>query len=173
MSFLDSLAFETYISTYIIQSQWIQNFVLWSEVRGHLVTSTRSKFKNNVIFGFLGPKNLYFNIHHAKLANSKFWPLIRGRRSEVIWWPLRGQNEKIMSYLDSLAQKTYISIYIMQNEWIQNFGLWSEVRGHLVTSTRSKWKNNVIFGSLDPRNLYFNIHHAKWVNSKFWPLIRG
>ena len=36
--------------------------------------------KNNVIFGFLGPKNLYFNIHHAKIVNSKssLW-------SEVIW----------------------------------------------------------------------------------------
>ena len=104
---------------------------------------------------------------------SEFKILVSDQRSEVIWWPLRGQNEKIMSYLDSLAQKTYISIYIMQNEWIQNFGLWSEVRGHLVTSTRSKWKNIVIFGFLGPKNLYFNIHHVKLVNSKFWPLIRG
>ena len=143
--------------------------------------SMRSKWKNNVIFGFLGPKNLYFNIHHAKWVNSKFWPLIRGQRSfgdlyevkmkkychfwipwpkkpifqhtsckvseikiltsfqrsEVIWWPLQGQNEKKMSFLDSLAQKTYISTYIMQSQWIQNFDLWSEVRGHRMTSKRS------------------------------------
>ena len=114
------------------------------------------KWKNNVIFGFLGPKNLYFNIHHVKLVNWKFWPLIGGQRSfvdlfevkmkkchfwipgpkkpifqhtsckvsdfkiltsdwrsEVICWPLWGQNEKIMSFLDSWAQKTYISTYIM------------------------------------------------------------
>ena len=41
------------------------------------------KWKNNVIFGFLGPKNLYFNIHHVKLVNWKFWPLIGGQRSFV------------------------------------------------------------------------------------------
>ena len=143
-------------------NSWRSKFDLWSEVRGHLVTSMRSKWKNNVIFGFLGPKNLYFNIHHSKSVNSKYRPLIRcqrsfgdlykvkmkkkchfcipwpkkpifqytsckvselkilasDQRSEVIWWFLRGQNEKVMSFLDSLAQETYISIYNMQNEWI-------------------------------------------------------
>ena len=129
------------------------------DLRGHLVTSKMSKWKNNVSFGFLGPINLHFKIYHAKFMNSKFWPLIRGQRSfgdlyevkiknivilrflslkkpvfrhtsckvsefkiltsdqrsEVIWWPLWGQNEKIMSFLDFWAQKTYISTYIMQS----------------------------------------------------------
>ena len=83
------------------------------------------------------------------MENRRIQILASDQRSEVIWWPLRGQNEKIMSFLDSLTQETYILIYIMQNEWIQNFGLW-----HLVTCMRSKSKN-VIFEFLWPRKPIF------------------
>ena len=95
------------------------------------ISDLPSEFRSKVIiFGFLGPKNLKFNIYHAKIVNSKFWPLI--------------------------------------------IGCWLfDLRGHLVTSKMSKWKNNVIFGFLGPINLHFNIYHAKFMNSKFWPLIRG
>ena len=50
------------------------------------------KMKNDVNFGFLDLKNLYFNIQHAKLGISKM--LTPDLRSEVIWWALWGQNEK-------------------------------------------------------------------------------
>ena len=58
--------------------------------------------------------------------------------------------------------------------WPLIIGRWLfDLRGHLVTSKMSKRKNNVSFGFLGPINLHFNIYHAKFMNSKFWPLIRG
>ena len=127
------------------------NFDLWSEVRGQLVASERSNQKNNIIFGILGPKNPYFNIHHGNMMTFKYWPLIRGQRSigglwevkskkwchfwnpwpkkpifqytspqndefefltsdqrsEVIWWPLRGQNTNFMFFHVILFYKPY------------------------------------------------------------------
>ena len=152
------------------------------------MASERSNQKNYVIFEILGPKNLFFNIHHGKMMTLKFWPLIRGQRSigglwevkskkwchfwnpwpkkpifqytspqndefefltsdqrsEVNWWPLRGQIKKIVPFLNSLTQKTYVSIYIMTKWWLWIFDLWSEVRGHLMASERSEYQFYVL-----------------------------
>ena len=143
MSFFNSLTQKTYISIYIMVKWWLWSFDLWSEVRGQLVASERSNQKNNIIFGILGPKNPYFNIHHGNMMTFKYWPLIRGQRSigglwevkskkwchfwnpwpkkpifqytspqndefefltsdqrsEVIWWPLRGQNYNMLFFV--------------------------------------------------------------------------
>ena len=70
----------------------------------------------------------------------KGWLLIltSDRKSKVIWWPLRGQIKKTMSYLNSLTQKTYISIYIMvkRKTWIltsdqRSKVIWWPLRGHI------------------------------------------
>ena len=39
--------------------------VIWWSLRGQIK-------KNDVIFEFLDPKNLYFNIHHGKKIDSDF-----------------------------------------------------------------------------------------------------
>ena len=91
--------------------------------------------------------------------------------SEVIWWPVLGQNKKTMLFLNSYDPGN-LCFSKHHAKWV-NWKFWPLIRGHLMTSTRSKWKNNVIFGFLGPWNLYFNIQHSKSVNSKLWPLIRG
>ena len=130
ISYLNSLTQKTYISICIMAKRWIWIFDLWSEVRGQLVASERSNKKNYAIFELLDPKNLCFNIHQD------FEFFTSDQRSEVIWWPLIGHIEKTMSFLNSLTQKTYISMYIMVKGCFSIFDLWSEVRGHLVTSER-------------------------------------
>ena len=117
------------------------------------------------------PKKPIFQ--YASWQNNGFEILTSYQRSEVISWPQRGHISKTMSYLNFLTQKTYISIYIMAKRWHWIFDLWSEVRGHLVASDKLYRKNDVIFEFLDPKNLYFNIHHGKRMEFNFWPLIRG
>ena len=124
--FLNSLTQETYISINIMENRRIQ--ILASDQRSEVIWwPLRGQNEKQCHFWIPWPLKPIFQ--HTSFTVSEFKILIRSRRSEVIWWPPRGQNEKILAFLDSLAQKTYISIYIMQNEWIQNFGLWSEVGG--------------------------------------------
>ena len=145
-------------------------FDLWSEFRGHLLATERSNQKNNIIFELLGPKNLYFNIHHGKITNLNFdlWSEVRGHLVAS-----DRSYKKKMSFLNSLAQKTYISIYIMvkRKTWILTFDQRSKVifwslRGQITT-------NDVIFEYLDPKILHFNMHHSKRIYLNFWPLIKG
>ena len=75
------------------------NSNFWPFIRGHLVTSMRSIWKSNDIFVFLDPKKIYFNIHHAKLVNWKFWPLIGGQRSLVTSMKSKWKNNVIFGFL--------------------------------------------------------------------------
>ena len=76
------------------------NFDLWSKIKGHLVASERSDQKNDVIFEFLDPKNLYFNIHHGKKKDLDFdlWSEVKGHlvASERSYQ----KNDVIFEFLD-------------------------------------------------------------------------
>ena len=106
----------------------ILNFDLWWEARGHCYDLCEDKMKNWGHFEFLTPKNLCFDMHDAKnsILNFDHWWEVRGHSRG----PLRGQNEKSRSDLNSPPQKTYVLICMMQKTLILNFDLWCEVRGH-------------------------------------------
>ena len=59
--------------------------------------------------------------------------------SEVKIWLLKGQNGKLMPFLKSLTQKTYILIYMMQKRSNFSFDL-LEVK---MTSGRSKFESDL------------------------------
>ena len=105
----------------------------------------------------------------------RIWILTSDQRSEVNCWPLRGQIKQIISFLKSLAKKTYISISITVKWGLLSFDLQSEVRGQLVASERSNKKNDIIFGLLDQKTyivIYIMVKWWIWIFN-LWSEVKG
>ena len=83
-------------------------------------------------------------MHHGKRKNLKFW-------SEVIQQPLRGHiGKKLTSFLNSLIQKTFISIYPHHDKRM-DFNFCPLIIGHWVALERSDQKNYFILEFLDSK----------------------
>ena len=94
--------------------------------------------------------------------------------SEVIWWPVLGQNKKKQCYFwIPLTQETYILVNIMQNEWIENFGLWSEVIWWPLRGQNEKIMSFLDFLALET---YISIYiiQSQWIqNYGLWSEVKS
>ena len=103
----------------------IENFRSWPlrGQGGQNVTSNMSKWKTDTIFGFLDPKNLYFDTHEANIV-FRIWPF-RGQGGQNV--TCRRSNWKSNAIFEFLDPKTYVLIYMKKKSKIS-----------ILTSRRSK-----------------------------------